>query len=305
MSAEASNLKNALVASLFELANAAQNTATATVNFFNHHKVSDSDAPATLKNLAEALKLTQPALTDATTAATNATESFKKPTSTKKVSKDSAKAGQSDDPVEAPVEAPLDAAALKKKKAAEKDPNAPKKPLTMYFAYSHDAREKIKEERKKKNLEPLSAIDMNVIIKEKWASITPAERDSWQKKYKSQYVDYQKEKKDYDEQKQSNEPNGAADPVSTPASSQAETPAKSPVVIATPAKLPAATPSSRKTKAHVEPEAFQDSQEVLDISDDAEEAVEATPSSKKSKKRNADKSEKKSKKSKKSSTQGV
>lgn len=156
-------LKNALVASLYELATAAQNTANATVNLVNSYKLGDGDAPESLSQLADTLlNGTTPVLS----AAHNVLGA--------------------------------DKVITEKKKKAEKDPNAPKKPLTMYFAFSFDIREKIKEERKKKGLEPLSAVDMNGIIKEKWANITPEEREKWQKQYQAKYLEYQKLKDAYD-----------------------------------------------------------------------------------------------------------
>lgn len=87
----------------------------------------------------------------------------------------------------------------KKKKKTEKDPNAPKKPLTIYFAFSFATRELIREERKKKNLTALSAIEMNDMIKERWNNITKEEKKKWQEKYADELKLYQEKKMKYSE----------------------------------------------------------------------------------------------------------
>ena len=46
--------------------------------------------------------------------------------------------------------AKIEATESKKKRKQEKDPNAPKKPLTMFFQFSYDLRKKIGIERKKR-----------------------------------------------------------------------------------------------------------------------------------------------------------
>ncbi|ODV68505.1 hypothetical protein HYPBUDRAFT_105572 [Hyphopichia burtonii NRRL Y-1933] len=203
---EADNYKNALVASLFELANAAQNTASATVNLVNHYKLASTGESAdALATLAETLASVKGA---------------------------TASALESKPLTNAPAAAAANGQPPKKKAKVEKDPNAPKKPLTMYFAYSFDIRERIKEERKKKNLEPLSAVDMNGIIRDKWASITPEEKEKWQKKYQDEYIVYQKAKDAYDAKKKL-EPSQASQEVPAEDSSEsgpeevAPTPAKS------------------------------------------------------------------------------
>lgn len=224
---EADNYKNALVASLFELANAAQNTASATVNLVNHYKLASTGESAdALATLAETLASVKGATASALESKplTNGKAAPAAPPAAPPAA-DAAKAA-------APAAAAANGQPPKKKAKVEKDPNAPKKPLTMYFAYSFDIRERIKEERKKKNLEPLSAVDMNGIIRDKWASITPEEKEKWQKKYQDEYIVYQKAKDAYDAKKKL-EPSQASPEVPAEDSSEsgpeevAPTPAKS------------------------------------------------------------------------------
>lgn len=196
---EPAHLKNALVASLFELANAAQNTAAATVNLVNYYKTSESSSPS-LNKLAETLVT----VNGSTTALSNAGDTVSQAVATLAELPRLKKSKHADDALIESIASELDAstkqngAPAKKKPKVEKDPNAPKKPLTMYFAYSFDIREKLKEDRKRKGLEPLSAVAMNDIIKEKWASITAEEKEKWQKKYQQEYGEYQKLKDAYD-----------------------------------------------------------------------------------------------------------
>lgn len=172
--------KDALVASLFELSRAAQDAATATVNFYKatSQETSNGDLltnlATTLNNIASHTSASVPQMVS--------------------------KANGEVPSVPAAVAKPASAAAAsptdgnpeekKKKKKVERDPNAPKKPLTIYFAYSFYTRDQIRQERLKQGLSPLTAAEMNEIIKERWNSITPEEKSKWQKKYQTELKDY-------------------------------------------------------------------------------------------------------------------
>lgn len=156
--------KDSLVSSLYELSKIANETANAAINFYN---ASSSDPQGEqLISLSNALKSIVDA-THAVDAASNGNKSG------------------------------LIKSEDKPKKKVEKDPNAPKKPLTIYFQFSFETRKIISEDRKRKGLPSLSAIDMNELIREKWANITPEEKAKWQRKYAVELKDYQKEKEDY------------------------------------------------------------------------------------------------------------
>lgn len=153
--------KDALVASLFELSKAAQEAAGATANLYKATNA-DSDVPtSSLNNLAHTINILIASID--TTATTDGKAEVK----------------------------------AEKKKKAERDPNAPKKPLTMYFAYSFHVRDSLRNERRSKGLPPLSAIEMNDYVKERWNKLPVEEKSKWQKKYQEQLKDYNKQKELY------------------------------------------------------------------------------------------------------------
>ncbi|KAK6459957.1 high mobility group box domain-containing protein [Scheffersomyces coipomensis] len=191
--------KDSLVASLFELSKAAQDAAAATVNFY---KVSHEGAPnvASLSSLSETLKTVASAVKGSTA---NGSTKASAPAATPATTKTAPAATTTTAPAAATAAATTSTVAKTedetktKKKKVERDPNAPKKPLTIYFAFLFHNRERIKEEFEKKGLDPLSVNDMNELIKEKWNNITSEEKAKWQKKYANELKEYQKEKEKY------------------------------------------------------------------------------------------------------------
>ncbi|WLF78979.1 high mobility group protein [Lodderomyces elongisporus] len=165
MSSELKITKDTLVASLFELSKAASEAANAAIDFYKVATGGEEDVTAEqLHEIQEAMKV----------------------------------AAQATAGVKRELEEP-NGETSKKKKKAEKDPNAPKKPLTMYFAYSFDIRKRVAEERKKKNLPNMNAIDMNQTIKDHWESISPEEKAKWKNKYDEEMKKYIVEKAKYDQ----------------------------------------------------------------------------------------------------------
>ncbi|ODV80094.1 uncharacterized protein CANTADRAFT_39594, partial [Suhomyces tanzawaensis NRRL Y-17324] len=156
--------KDSLVASLFELSKAAQDAAAATVNFYK--LVSDdtlADPSDALQSLGETLKRISEIEGEDIASVANAANVGEKP----------------------------------KKKKAERDPNAPKKPLTIYFAFAFHTREVIREQRKREGKPALSAIDMNELVKDRWNNISKEDKEYWQTKYAGELKAYQKEKEKY------------------------------------------------------------------------------------------------------------
>lgn len=181
--------KDSLVSSLFELSKVAQDTANAAINFYNldnkDNALLSGETSEGLRNISEVLKNIVIASQQVDALATG--------------SKLNSEASLSVTSNEKP-----------KKKKVVRDPNAPKKPLTIYFQFSFELRKLIADERKRKNLPSLSAIDMNEIIREKWANITPEEKAKWQTKYATELQEYQKLKEAY-----SHTDNAAAYAIST------------------------------------------------------------------------------------------
>ena len=156
--------KDSLIASLFELSKAAQEAAKNAVDFYKVATGGNEDITAEqLNGIQEAMR-----------AAADTASGLKHG---------------------------LDGAANgdKKKRKVERDPNAPKKPLTMFFAFSFHLRKMIAEERKKKGLPNLGAIDLNQMVKERWDNITDEEKAKWKHKYEEEMKLYHAEKAKYEQ----------------------------------------------------------------------------------------------------------
>lgn len=165
---ELKTTKDALVASLFELSKAAQEAASAAVNFYKAASVDGANADQ-LTHLSATLG---------------------------EIAKATISNGESI--IAASGDEHKDVKEVKKKKEkVKRDPNAPKKPLTMYFAFSFHTRKEIAEERKKQGLPSLSAVDMNSLVKERWSNISDEEKQAWQDKYKDELKRYNIEKVKY------------------------------------------------------------------------------------------------------------
>ncbi|KAI5958878.1 HMO1 [Candida theae] len=153
--------KDALIASLFELSKAASEAAKNAVDFYKVATGGSEDITA------EQLE----AIQEATKAAADSASSVKHG---------------------------LGANGQKRRKV-ERDPNAPKKPLTMFFAFSFHLRKLIAEERKKKGLPNLGAIDLNQLVKERWDNISDEEKAKWKHKYEDELKLYNAEKAKYEQ----------------------------------------------------------------------------------------------------------
>lgn len=208
--------KNALVASFFELSNAAKDAATATVNFYKAAGVDASDSASSLAALSASITgATQAALADLPLDVK--ANGFVEP---KKVEKKLRKrpAPKDEAPVEkqetesaesgssspntaetAPSSAAEPAQAEKpekaekpKKRKIERDPNAPKKPLTTYLRFNLSIRDQMKRERIENGLPTYPATELNQIIAERWANLSGPDKEALQKAYESEFEDYKK-----------------------------------------------------------------------------------------------------------------
>ncbi|ODV97886.1 hypothetical protein PACTADRAFT_78316 [Pachysolen tannophilus NRRL Y-2460] len=164
--------KDNIVAALFELSKASGEAAKATVDFFNAIEV-NGDHSKDIKDLASSL-----ALLSQSVKSVNQLGIFLNNDANKKVVK---------------------------KPKVEKDPNAPKKPLTSFFAYSAHWKklhyDKLREERARKGEPALSSVELTQIISQKWNEITDKEKDEWKKKYYAELGNYNIEKEKYEKTK--------------------------------------------------------------------------------------------------------
>lgn len=279
--------KDALVVSLFELSKAAQEAASSTVDFF---KVASQEGVAgeTLDKLGNDLNgLKEKA--EAVGQGTKFTGDHG--------SKDKKAEGKADQENETKNDAAGegDGDQKKKKKKTEKDPNAPKKPLTIFFAFSFYNRDQLRKERQKEGLAPLSSAEMNEIIKERWNSISAEEKSKWQKKYQDELKEYQGLKEAYNSGK----------PINNGASKGAENDGKASAPVAAPADAPP-SPTATKESAESKKRKKEDSDrgEKAEKADKHEKSEKADKADKgeKSEKEGKESKKKKSKKSSQSST---
>lgn len=221
--------KDSLVSSLFELSKAANDASMATIDFYNasllNSNGSNQQALEIFHNLATSLKLLtsaansvnqtsnqiqhqvnnvnpvntsvpfalDPALTDISI---NGSQSFpvlqQLPTQTQpaQVQLQSLQHLQHEQQ-QVPQQQQLP------KKKIEKDPNAPKKPLTVFFAYSAYARQVLRDDRLAKGLPSLSSTEITQEISKKWNELPEHEKDLWKQAYDLELKNYQLEKEKY------------------------------------------------------------------------------------------------------------
>jgi hypothetical protein len=86
----------------------------------------------------------------------------------------------------------IEEAQHKKRKRAEKDPDAPKKPATSYFLFSNAIRGKVKEEHPEMDQQQLASL-----MGSKWKALTIDERKVWEDKAALAKEKYAEEDKAY------------------------------------------------------------------------------------------------------------
>lgn len=90
-----------------------------------------------------------------------------------------------------------------KKKKLKKDPFAPKKPLTIFFAYTAYIRDTIKQDRAEKGLPPLTQIELTKAISQMWRDLDEEQKEKWRMSYHHELEVYNKRKQEYLEAKKS------------------------------------------------------------------------------------------------------
>lgn len=91
---------------------------------------------------------------------------------------------------------------VKKRKRAKKDPNAPKKPLTLFFMFRDEVRPQLIQERQTKGEEPLLNVELLQLLLKLWAELLDAEKARYKERYSKLWADYQKEMVKYNEGKE-------------------------------------------------------------------------------------------------------
>lgn len=247
--------KNALVASLFELSNAAKDAASATVTFY---KAAGAETPETAASLA-ALSDTVSGATQAALANFPFSEKPAENGSAEPKKKARGKKAQEGEEATEETEQP-EKTEKPRKKRAEKDPNAPKKPLTTYLRFNLNIRDQMKRERLKNGQPTFPATELNQIIADRWANLSSPEKEKLQKDYEAEYEAYKKVLEAYNKEK-AEKPEGA----------KAEE------------KPQEAAASSEKTESEPKAEPKTEKKKPEPKADEKEKAPAATPRKKKSK----------------------
>lgn len=241
--------KDSLVSSLFELSKAANQTAGSIVDFYNHIGEDEDERLEAFTTLTESLQT----LTAASNSLHGISSELTNPDEDEKYAghghggKDlddgtSAKDEDEDDEDEAAASADAATDAKGKKKRKQRDPNAPKKPLTVFFAYSAYVRQELRDARQRAGLAPLSSTEITQEISKKWKLLSDEEKDTWRKAYNIELGHYQKAKEAYLEAKK----NGTLPPPgSVPPPNQAPVPIPQGLLHATSAAALAAANASK------------------------------------------------------------
>lgn len=168
-----------MVSSLFELSKAANQTASSIVDFYNNIGEDEEEKIEAFTNLTESLQTL--------TSATNQFQSI---------------SSELVNPLEDEKETATPVAPTKPvKRKIERDPNAPKKPLTVFFAYSAYVRQELRDARAKAGLPPLSSTEITQEISKKWKELSDSEKEKWKQAYTVELEHYQKAKSEYLENK--------------------------------------------------------------------------------------------------------
>lgn len=202
-----------LVSSLYELSKAAAEASSAAVDFYNASLTNNDDATHVFGELADSLKL----LTHAANGVQLSAKAIVTDASLASVVADPALlAAVAGEPLTTHTAGEVTAIEKPARKKAEKDPYAPKKPLTVFFAYSAYIREAIREERASKGLPPLSSTEITQVISQKWNDMSEQEKDKWKEAYGLELANYQQLKEKYLEDKKNGLPVNTTIPTHAP-----------------------------------------------------------------------------------------
>lgn len=169
------------MSSLFELSRSANQTASSIVDFYNAIGSDEEEKIEAFTTLTESLQK----LTSATNQLHGISADLVNPL---------------EDDKESVLTPPVVTKHVARKKA-ERDPNAPKKPLTVFFAYSAFVRQELRDARQRAGLPPLSSTEITQEISKKWKELSDDEKEKWKQAYNVELVHYQSEKQKYLEAK--------------------------------------------------------------------------------------------------------
>lgn len=188
--------KDSLVSSLFELSKSANQTASSIVDFYNCIGEDDEEKLEAFISLTEALQTLTSASNQLHGISSELVNPGDEDASHGLISKKKSIKGSDDED-----DAAAEEVAPPAKKKVVRDPNAPKKPLTVFFAYSAYVRQELRDARARAGLPPLSSTEITQEISKKWKELSDQEKEKWKQAYNVELEHYQKQKQDYLEAK--------------------------------------------------------------------------------------------------------
>ena len=186
--------KDSLVSALFELSKSANNTASAIVDFYNTIGEDDEERLEAFTTLTESLQTLTSASNQLHGISSDLVNPMDEDASSLLMGKGKKSKSGDDDADGADDQPP-------QKKKPVRDPNAPKKPLTVFFAYSAYVRQELRDARAQAGLPPLSSTEITQEISKKWKNLSDEEKEKWKQAYNVELENYQVEKQKYLEAK--------------------------------------------------------------------------------------------------------
>ncbi|KAK9462776.1 uncharacterized protein V1516DRAFT_190986 [Lipomyces oligophaga] len=189
--------KDALVAALTQLSNAAQDASRACIDFYSAANLPGNPPLFAVPAVVEAA-----VIADAVVEGT-AVEQKKAQVTTS--------SGEAEAEGDGDVE---DKVGRRKQRRRERDPDAPKRPQTMYFAFANEARKIIREEFAARGIEVANA-DIIHEVSERWNNLTEEQKEPWKAMYAEQIRKYQSAKLAYEHDKEASAHGGLKSELAT------------------------------------------------------------------------------------------
>ncbi|KAK9386160.1 hypothetical protein V1515DRAFT_605522 [Lipomyces mesembrius] len=181
--------KDALVAALTQLSNAAQDASRACIDFYAAASI--PGAPPLFSVPPAAAALLPAAQISSSSDESTALAGAKKRGPKKTIVVETVASAEPDEDV-----AELETSGKKPKRKRIIDPAAPRRPQTVYFAFANEARKLIREEYQAKGIE---ATNTEIIreVAERWKNMSDEQKEPWKAIYAEQIKRYDEEKAAY------------------------------------------------------------------------------------------------------------
>lgn len=88
-----------------------------------------------------------------------------------------------------------------RKKRAPKDPDAPKKPVTLFFLYRDDVREQLMKDNVSEDGIPMTNVEFTKLVLERWMNEPEDVKAKYKEEYTQKWLKYQKDMEAYKQKK--------------------------------------------------------------------------------------------------------